>query len=95
MTVIEYRMVIPYSVEEFRRCLRYMIPRQAKEMETSANGECSTKIAEHEFDQLPEIVALSRSNFRGAAMLVARSYSTTSRLSIAEVERPAVGTALS
>jgi hypothetical protein len=62
MVVIEYRIVLPYTLNEYERGMRYMSARQAVETNAnSANGEKVTLVERSDFKGCPaDVVQLGR-----------------------------------
>jgi hypothetical protein len=59
MVVFEYRVVMPFTLDEFDRGFRYLCARQSQEvMASSANGETVFRQAQGRFTTVPEIVEL-------------------------------------
>ena len=58
MVVHEYRIVLPFTLGEYERGLRYVTARQAKETNTdSTNGEKVTLVSRREFSECPAAAA--------------------------------------
>ena len=79
-TSFEYRLVLPFSLDEFQRGLKYLFVRQRKEIgENSANGEQVEKLSESPFAAVPEIV-VTHGRVPGRHVLGARGTYTHNKI---------------